>query len=289
MLLMSSTVPNHDLPDNGTFPYDLDEIEKVLSLPPVLVEISGLSYDPKSGHLIAVNDEKAHFYFLDTNDGSIVEDIDFGKKGDYEGVEKVGDMVYAVKSNGNIYEYNLSNSTSSPTMKTALNPSNDIEGLGYDRKNNALILACKGNSQINKIEIRKTSKAFYSFSLDSKSLNIKPTFTLSDEDLLTCFEELTSHKDWSKNKRSKRMNRVAKFSPSAIAIHPFTSEAYILSSVGNTIVVADTDGTPKNVITLDKDIHRQPEGLCFDEKGNMYISNEGRGLVAKIYKYNYQK
>ena len=55
------------------------------------------------------------------------------------------------------------------------------------------------------------------------------------------------------------------------------------------MVVLDPSGSPKNVVMLDKDIHRQPEGLCFDKKGNMYISNEGRGLVAKIYQYKYLK
>ena len=196
-----------------------------------------MSYDNESDQIIAINDEQAHIFFVNTGDGSIIKDIDFGKKGDYEGVEKVGNVIYAVKSNGNLYGFDLSTQSSSKTMKTALNPSNDIEGLAYNPSSHSLILACKGNSLLNKIELRKSSKSFYAFSLKDKALITEPAFTLTDESLLNCWNELTANMNWSQSKIKKRRKRVTNFSPSAIAFHPISNDVYILSSVGNLMVV----------------------------------------------------
>ena len=78
-----------------------------------------------------------------------------------------------------------------------------------------------------------------------------------------------------------------KFSPSAIAIHPFTGDIYITSSVGKLMVVLNAEGQLLYIEKLKKSIHPQPEGLCFDRQGNMYIANEGKDEAAFIYKYNY--
>ena len=37
---------------------------------------------------------------------------------------------------------------------------------------------------------------------------------------------------------------------------------------------------------LDKKLHAQPEGITFDEEGNLYISNEGKNGIAMLYKYS---
>jgi len=38
---------------------------------------------------------------------------------------------------------------------------------------------------------------------------------------------------------------------------------------------------------MDKVIHRQPEGMFFDKNGNLFISNEGKGGIPKIYMFKY--
>ena len=275
--------------DHNGFMYDLDNYDHIVNLPSKLMEISGLSYHSSSGQLLAVNDEKGHFYFVDIESGDITRDVDFGKKGDYEGIELVGDVVYVVKNNGNLYGYNLKNEESLEVIKAPLSPSNDVEGLAYDSKTNALILACKGNSSLTKIEIIKDKKSFYSFSLANNTFDESPVLTFTDASLVECWQEMGNGAELSKKKREKRIKRIEKYSPSAIAIHPITKDIYSISSVGNTLVIADSNGTLKSVHHLDGDIHRQPEGLTFDNQGNMYISNEGRGLVAKIYRYDMKK
>ena len=81
--------------------YDFDQYDEMYPLDNRLIEISGLS-DYDDGTLAAVNDEKGNIYLLNKEDMSISQTIDFGSKGDYEGIERVAETIYIVKSNGNI-------------------------------------------------------------------------------------------------------------------------------------------------------------------------------------------
>jgi secreted PhoX family phosphatase len=77
-----------------------------------------------------------------------------------------------------------------------------------------------------------------------------------------------------------------KFRPSAMAKNPVTKEWYIVSSVNGLLVVADANWNVTAAYQLDHKLFLQPEGLAFDQQGNMYISNEGdefsRGNVLKF-------
>ncbi|MBK7408618.1 MAG: SdiA-regulated domain-containing protein [Saprospirales bacterium] len=78
------------------------------------------------------------------------------------------------------------------------------------------------------------------------------------------------------------------FAPSALAIHPLTGHLYLLSSVGKLLVVLDREtGAIIYVQKLKKSVHPQPEGICFDPDGTMYISNEGKDGNGLIHKFAY--
>ena len=40
-----------------------------------------------------------------------------------------------------------------------------------------------------------------------------------------------------------------------------------------------------NIVELDKRIFNQPEGICFSENGDMFISNEGKNGKANILRF----
>jgi uncharacterized protein YjiK len=40
---------------------------------------------------------------------------------------------------------------------------------------------------------------------------------------------------------------------------------------------------------LNPSLFKQPEGLAFDRRGNMYISNEGAGGDANVLLFNYKR
>ncbi len=72
--------------------YDFQNPTKSMILPENLKEISGLSFY-KENQLACVNDEKGNVFIYDLQKENIVEKIEIGKKGDYEGIEVVEEVV----------------------------------------------------------------------------------------------------------------------------------------------------------------------------------------------------
>lgn len=284
----SSTRMDSVLSHNVEVPYDLKAYSDMYVLDPKLIEISGLSYDSETDQFLAINDEKGNIYIMSASDMSISKEIDFGGKGDYEGIELVDGVAYVVKSNGTIYTYNIKTNTDGINHKTVLTSANDIEGLATHPSGKGLLLACKEQSNIEGVEKLKKTKCLYYFDLSDHKLQEKPFLSIADEDLLSRVEELYGSTGLSKTALKKLDSRIKSFSPSAVAYHPIDGTLYVLSSVGNSLITLSATGKILTISFLDENIHQQPEGLCFDSKGNMYISNEGRGLVAKIYQYKYQ-
>jgi uncharacterized protein YjiK len=266
--------------------YNLEEPLLMIALPLALLEISGLSYYPEMNQLLAVNDERGWIFFLNATTGEVEERKTFSGNGDFEGIEWLGDKISIVKSNGDIYFYEEGKKEPASSVKTDLKPSNDIEGLAFDADNNQLLLACKGDPNLGKSDKYKKTKNIYSFDLGKNELEEDPFLSVEDDVLEDYVKDFANKNDFSKKKKKKLKGRVNDFSPSGIAIHPKTKDFYMLSSQGKLLIVFNKNKELKEVIFLDKNIHRQPEGICFAPNGDLFISNEGKGLGAKIMKYN---
>jgi len=269
--------------------YNFEEPLLVMNLQLTLLEISGLSYYPITNQLLAVNDERGWIFFLNETTGKIEGKETFSGNGDFEGIEWTGEKISIVKNNGNIHFFDVGKKKGEKAIKNDLKTSNDIEGLAYDAANNQLLLACKGNPNLGKSDKYKKVKNIYSFDLEKNELNEEPFLSVSDEVLEKHVKEFAKEKDFSKKKKKKLKRRVNDFSPSGIAIHPKTKDFYMISSHGKLLIVFNKNKKLKEVIFLDQKIHRQPEGICFAPNGDLFISNEGKGLGAKIMKYNQVK
>lgn len=272
---------------NYNFPYQLNQPEKSWDLPKKLVEISGLSYIDKH-RLACVQDEKGNIYIFNLKSGEVEQKIDFGENGDYEGVEILGHDAWVLKSNGKLYQVKNFLKEVEPNVKkhtTALSGKNDAEGLAYDPFSKNLLIACKGHPFVDE-KAGKEFKAIYSFNLETKLLELRP-FLLIEMDTIKYYKnyntmtqlgvELLAYFDSSKGDLS--------FQPSGIAIHPKTGNIYILGSVGNLLLVFSREGEMLAIIELKSKVHPQPEGICFDPDGTLYISNEGdedEGTILKI-------
>jgi SdiA-regulated len=84
------------------------------------------------------------------------------------------------------------------------------------------------------------------------------------------------------------IHRKIKFHPSCVARHPLTREWYIISSVNKVLIVLDERWKVKGMYALDPELFKQPEGLAFDRRGNMYISNEGGKGNANVLLFPYK-
>lgn len=254
-----------------SFPYDLGEIEKKYKLPKEAEEISALSY--VSEDLLAfVQDEAGIVYYFDVVKEKIIRTTKFKKSGDFEGVEMVDGVVYALRSDGKIFEVMDSPDTESgmKTYETLLSEKNNTEGLGYDPEIHALLIACKGSASTKKGEY-KGFRAVYAFELEQKKLIETPYLLIREKEIQKIMDD--------KNQE---------FMPAGIAIHPISGDRYLLSSVGQLMVVYSPAGEIKWVKKLDKGDYRHPEGICFSPRGDLYISNEGDGKKGNILKIAYQ-
>jgi len=252
----------------GDIAYHLKKPDQKITLKSELEEISALSY-VKDGILICIQDENGIIYFVDINEEEVTTKVKFGKKGDYEGIEVVGNSAYVLRSDGTLFE--VINFTSDDfkvnEFVTPLNTANDTEGLSYIPKKHSLLIACKENAYIDKK--RQNERAVYQFNLKTNSLDEKP-FILIDEAQIASLVN----------------NKIA-FHPSGIAQHPITQEWYIIASKGKLLVVVDKKGNIIAVKKLHKKIFKQPEGICFAPDGTLFISNEGKGGKGNILRFEY--
>ncbi|MEO1513988.1 MAG: SdiA-regulated domain-containing protein [Bacteroidota bacterium] len=268
------------------FPYELNEPDETLKLSDKLLEISGLSLSTDKDKLCAVQDEKGIIFQVSKKSGKIEDKIDFWKTGDYEGIEIIGKAAYVVKSTGTIYEVENMGTSKQNVNKynTFLGRENDVEGLCYDRKNNRLLLACKGRPATGEslLEFR-SRKCIYGFDLQSKQLDSLPAFTIMLDEIQ---DYLINHP------LAEELNKLIEFftpekenlnfNPSSIGIHPTSGNIYLTSSVGKVLIVLNPAGKILYMEKMKKKLYPQPEGITFDKDGTLYISSEGKEGKARI-------
>ncbi len=266
-LLCGQTVTEH--PDYF-FPYLINAPDTILSLSYAeLREISGLSatYDKKV--LCAIADERGEVFFLNAYTGSIIRRIFFREKGDFEGLEMVDNRLYALRSNGQIYEieYRKRQKPRISCYETFLTKNDDVEGLGYDRQRHALLMACKGNPD------SAYERRVYAFDLSSKHVSDTPVYRINPHIV----------NEWAPYADDEKRNY---FSPSGIAIHPDSGDVYIISTALKRLIVLDyATGRLRYVTRLDRKIMPQPEGIAFDSEGRLFIASEGKkgdGLLLRF-------
>ena len=238
-------------------PYNFEEPTEKYVLPDKLKEISGLSYF-KNNQLVCVNDEEGKIYIYDIKEKKIVDKIPFGKDGDYEGVEVVGDEVFVLKSNGKLKGFKIGEAfereidCSEPEVI-------EYEGLGYDPKSKYLLLVAK-----ERVKNVDDKKMIYAYDFDRKVLfkHIAiPQEQVTDD---------TNGKD---------------FKPSGIAVHPKTGQTFIIASSGKKLLVLSEKGQKEALISLNPKIYRQPEGICFSPDGDLFISSEGKDGDGYILRF----
>jgi len=276
-----------EIPD-FTFGYDLKQPTKSFVLPKSLQEISGISMTKDFNQIAAVQDEKGLIFLLNKETAVIEKEIKFHKAGDYEGIELIGDNAYVMKSTGTLYE--VTNFKSKKPVVTEhkylISKSFDIEGLAHDAKHNRLLVACKENKEGT--DQSKFHKRIYSFDLDKKTFDSTPVFNISLDQFRIFLDKYNGIQNFKKiNAFFDAEGKKLALAPSALAIHPLTGNLYLSSSIGKLLIVLDPNGQLLHISKLSKKIFRQPEGICFDKDGTLFVASEGKGGDAKIQQFQY--
>jgi uncharacterized protein YjiK len=255
-----------------------------------LKEISGITCYKKK-YIVAVQDEKGKLFLINRKNGEIKKKITFSADGDYEDVVLVGDLLYAVRSDGVLFEisdWRDEDKITTKVLDTNLGEMNDTEGITYHAPSNALWVACKASGKIGEQE--HGYRSVYQFELDTMAFDVEPVFTISRKQFKQYLKKIKGTETYDPLKREmKEAKKDMPIRPAAIAIHPKSNDIYILSAVGNMLLVLNTGKEIRSISYLSPDQYEQPEAITFDKDANLYIASEGRKKKARLYRFDYQK
>lgn len=267
--LISVTLGSCQSQDTASFPYVL-QADASYVMPTELAEISGITFmKGKTASVYAIQDEEGLLFEYDLVNEKVLEKVTFANKGDYEELATDGKFFYVLKSNGDIYSF-LKNGLSADFNVFAnkgLVPEEEYEAMAFDPASGSLFILCKAC----KADKKRNTVSGYILARDGDGqLSYADQFTLQ-VDALSALD--------------KRIKRT--FKPSAMAKRSQSGEWYLLSSIDRALVVTDADFNPKRIVHLPRKNFEQPEGIAFDETGNLYISSEaGRKGQGMIYRFN---
>ena len=266
--------------------YDLEAPDMHRTLPSTLHEISGIT-QITADTFACIQDEKGTVFLIDVTNGNIIKQLPFFGDGDYEGIARVNNTLYILRSDGTIFE--IPNFRSPEyghlTYETGI-PANNNEGLCYDAAQNRLLIACKSN--IGKGAVLKNVRAIYAFDLSTKKLSDVPVFELNIE-TLQAYANTHELDIPTKNKKHKKHSDEPdiKFRTSAIAIHPVNGRLYALSAIDHLLCILNTDGSVYKLIKLDEDVFNKAEGIAFANDNSMLITNEGQDKQPTLLSFSY--
>lgn len=257
--------------------YDLLNPSKRSALSDSLIEISGITFF-QNDRLLAIEDLHPILYEIKLGDstGVIINKLEFEQtdkeKFDFEDLAAIGDTVYALWSHGAIFKITKqAKGYVSEKTRTALKKENNTEGLAYDPSTGNLLVACKDDAGLE--NEKGSTRAIYEFDTKADSLKPTPFMLIKKSD----FENVAGDK--------------VDFHPSAIAVHPVSHDIFVISTKDTKCIAQFShDGKLKAFDYFDKEMLPQPEGICFDKPGNLYISTQSRhGRPAYIYEFSLKK
>jgi len=239
-------------------PYNFLHPDRVYDLPEVLVEISGISVVEES-QVYCVQDELGVVFIFDLESGEIVESIRFTDTGDFEDIVIKNNRVFILRSDGTLFHFDLDNRNDINKVILPLECLN-AEGLFFGEDGNVWLVACKEES----VSGNNNERLIYRFE-DEKWSKPVSTFAVDQREIKKMLRQTYDDLEWDD----------PEFNPSAVAVHPETSEIYVLSASGEFIAIFNNEKLTA-VYPLPEEIYYKPEGIDFAANGDLLLSSEGR-------------
>jgi len=251
--------------------YALADPDLAVVLPPQLSEVSGVT-DISDTELGCVQDEDGLVFVYDLGRQQVTRTIRFGPPGDYEGIARAGSRLFVLRSDGVLFEIQGLSGTPPVRIHVLRLPASDIEGLCHDPRHGRLLVAPK--SSLGKGRALEDMRAIFAYGLDKAALQPDPLLALSVNAIRTFAGRQVAGQQ---QKKAGKPRPALRFMPSAIAVHPATSEIFVVSAVDRALATFDRSGQVTGYASLDPGLFRQPEGLAFLANGDLVITNEAAG------------
>lgn len=259
---------HYDVDPDYDWAFDFERPDEVAKLPSELTEISGLERWKSGDELLAVQDEDGQLFIVDASDGEVIGDFKFGKDRDYEGITRVGDTIFVLEADGDVHRFLYRKDQKefdSDKIETDFSYRNDTEGICYDERTNSLLIIPK-DQELNPGD-DDYRRGIYGMPLSTQEMEPQPRFYIDEFALGNIIYE---------------KDKPYRIKPSGVAVDPLTGDIYVIASVGSVLVVIDRESDVKHVELLREKTFTQPEGITFNERGDLFISSEGRGGDAVI-------
>src|SRR5688572_9579085 len=238
-----------------------------------LDEISGICWVNDS-IMLANNDESGRIFAINLTNLNDLEyrNIKFGEKADYEDIVKVDSAIYLLVATGKIVkvtDYQSENNVRATVVAEFPGVQNEFESLYYDKDVQSLIMLCKDCHKE-----KNTIRSAYRYDLTTNKLVDTPYYKIQMDQVRKITDD----------------NEV-QFRPSAASLNPIDNKVYIVSAIGNMMVVINKKtGKVEQAFKISGVMFPQPEGITFARNGDMYISNEiGDEPAPTLLKFRYTK
>jgi uncharacterized protein YjiK len=254
--------------------YALNAPDEQWVLPRELEEVSGLT-DLSKTEIGCVQDEAGIVFVYDLTVHTVTRRIPFAGPGDYEGLTRVGNDLYVLRSDGVLFKIAGFDEPKPRITSASLNLSTkDNEGLCHDPMQGRLLIAPK--SRHGSDDQSKVTQPLFAYDLRQERLLSESAIVL---DLTPIAEprEPKVVKRGVKGKKAKEKPPIARFFPSSIAVHPVTGELFVISARDRRLALFDRQGHLIDHVELDATRYRQPEGITFLENGELIVTNEAAG------------
>jgi uncharacterized protein YjiK len=233
----------------------------VLELPKGLRELSGVA--AVGAQFWCVQDERGAIYRVD-RDGNTVADTKFGAKGDYEDLAVVDELAFVLRSDGHLVAVEHGKATGEFALGSR---GYEYESLAYDAPHQRLLYAPKASGK--RLAALGDDRPVYAFDLATRTAQLEPVLRLS----LAATVRVAV---------AAGLGGAIELRTSALATDPDGEHVWVLSGPDRLLVAARRDGTVRAVFRLDGNLLPQPEALCFDAGGLLWIGTEGAGERAKL-------
>ncbi|MBN1924957.1 MAG: SdiA-regulated domain-containing protein [Prolixibacteraceae bacterium] len=260
--------------NSGEIPYNFNQPAKIIALPEVLKEISGIVMIDDE-NMACIEDENGKIYIYNLKSRKIETSNMFGYKGDYEGIAYNGNEFFIARNDGVLFEVSsVQSGMEAENFYSLPVPCADIESITFNKLKNCLLFASKGTSE-NEVCINQSKRTIYSFNLKSKSFEENPFVEIPFEEINAFLKKNNIVLPPVFNSKGEIIKEQIKLRASDMAIHPLTSDIYILSASEHLLFVFSTKGALLDIVVLNEVFYPQAEGITFTSNGDIYISNEG--------------